>query len=198
VENRFEERYKTGDTPWNHDAPDVNLVDMVAQWPIPTCNALDIGCGTGDNAIWLAQQQFVVTGCDFSQTAVETAIQKASRAGVDCTFLAADFLENGISDSPFGFVFDRGCFHSVDADTERMQFVENVSTHLEAGGLWLTLVGNADEPEREVGPPQLTAKELVAAVEPYFEIVSLVASHFGSDQPDPPKAWVGLLRKREQ
>ena len=68
---------------------------------------------------------------------------------------------------------------------------------MEEGGLWLTLVGNADGQFREIGPPQLTARELVAAVGPYCEIISLVASHFGSNQADPPKAWVCLMRKRE-
>ena len=196
MENRFEERYKTGDTPWDHDSPDKNLVDMVAHGLIPECKALDIGCGTGSNAIWLARQHFTVTGCDLSQTAIEIAREKASGSNVDCTFLVADFLEDPIPGASFGFVFDRGCFHSVGADKERRQFAENVSACLEAGGLWLTMAGNADEPEREVGPPQLTAIELISAVEPCFEILSLSAGRFGSDQPDPPKAWICLMRKR--
>ncbi len=196
MENRFEKRYKTGDTPWDHDAPDANLIDMVTHGPIPECKALDIGCGTGENAIWLARQHFVVTGCDIAQTAIELAREKAFEAHVDCTFLMADILESRIPGAPFGFVFDRGCFHSVGAGPERIQFAENVSSCLETGGLWLTLAGNADEPEREVGPPQLTACELVSAVESCFEIISLAAGHFGSDQSDPPKAWVCLMRKR--
>lgn len=198
MENRFEERYKNGDTPWDHGTPDANLIDMVTHWPISGCKALDIGCGTGDNAIWLAQQHFVVTGCDISQTAIEIARQKASGANVDCAFIMADFMESSIPGSPFGFVFDRGCLHSFDTGKERMQFAENVYSCLEASGLWLTLAGNADEPPREIGPPRLTARELVAAVEPCFEIVSLAAGHFSSDQPDPPQAWICLMRKREQ
>lgn len=198
MENRFEERYKSGDTPWDHDMPDANLVDMVDHRPIPKCRALDIGCGTGSDAIWLALQHFAVTGCDISQTAVEISREKALGAKVDCTFLVADFMESSIPESPFGFVFDRGCFHSVGADEERRLFAENVHSCLEDGGFWLTLAGNADEPERETGPPQLTANELIAAVEPCFEIVSLAAGHFGSDQQDPPRAWICLLRKREQ
>lgn len=198
MENRFEERYKTGDTPWDHDSPDANLIDMVTQWPIPECTALDIGCGTGNNAIWLTRQHFVVTGCDISQTAIEIAREKASGSNVDCTFLVADFMGSRIPGSPFGFVFDRGCLHSVGAGDERKQFAENVYSCLEAGGLWLTLAGNADEPSREIGPPRLSASDLVAAVEPCFEIVSLTAGHFGSNQLDPPQAWICLMRKREK
>lgn len=197
MENRFEERYRTGDTPWDHGTPDVNLIDLVEQRPISKCKALDVGCGTGNNAIWLAQQQFEVTGCDISQTAIEEAKEKASTSNINCSFIVADFLNDRIPGSPFGFVFDRGCLHSFDTVDERRRFAENVAWHLEEGGLWLTLAGNADEQDRESGPPQLTAAALVAVVEPYFEIISLTAGHFGSNQSDPAKAWICLMRKRE-
>ena len=195
-ESRFEERYKTGDTPWDHGTPDDNLINLVIKMPISKCKALEVGCGTGDNTIWLAQQHFVATGCDISRTAIEKAKEKASMSNVNCSFIVADFLNNRIPGSPFGFVFDRGCLHSVDTDKKRRRFAESVASHLEGGGLWLTLTGNADEQVRETGPPQLTARELVTAVEPYCEIISLTASHFGSTQSDPPKAWVCLMRKR--
>jgi len=194
---RFEDRYRAGDTPWDHDAPDRNLVDIVTGRPVHHCRALDIGCGTGVNAIWLARQQFTVTACDISPTAIDMARTKAAGLEGNCTFLVADILKGKISGSPFGLVFDRGCLHTVEAGDERRQFAANVASCLEAGGLWLTLTGNADEPEREVGPPRLTARELVDAVEPLFELLSLSAGHFGSDQPDPPKAWICLMRKRD-
>lgn len=197
MEERFDERYKAGDAPWDHGTPDFNLIDMVIQRPIFKCKTLDVGCGTGDNAIWLAQQKFVVTGCDISQTAIEKAREKASLSKIDCSFIVADFLNHEIPGSPFGFVFDRGCLHSVDTDEQRRRFAENVASHLEEGGLWLTLAGNADERDREIGPPQLTAGELVMAVEPYCEIISLAAGHFGSSQSNPPRAWICLMRKRQ-
>jgi len=196
MENRFEERYRTGDTPWDHSTPDSNLLDMVMQRPIPKCKALDVGCGTGGNAIWLAQQSFLVTGCDFSPTAVEKAAGKAALSNVACSFIVADFLKDKISGSPFSFVFDRGCLHSFGSAEERRQFAETVASHLEEDGLWLSLVGNADDRAREIGPPTLTARELVDAVEPYCEIISIEAGYFGSDEADPPKAWICLMRKR--
>ncbi len=195
--NRFEEMYKTNNTPWDHGMPDSNLIDMVVQRPIPSCKVLDVGCGTGDNAIWLARQRFVATGCDLSRTAIEKAKGNAALSNSTCSFIVADFLKDGIPGSPFDLVFDRGCLHCADTAEERRRFAENVVAHLEEDGLWLTLAGNADGQVREVGPPTLSAKELVAAVEPYFEIVSLAAGHFGSDQADPPKAWICLMKKRK-
>jgi SAM-dependent methyltransferase len=195
-QERWEERYRTGDTPWDIGRPDFNLIDMVTKRPIPACKALEIGCGAGSNAVWLAQQNFQVTATDVSELAIQKAGERASDAGVDCTFLVADFLNDKVSGAPFGFMFDRGCFHSFDSDEERKQLAENVDWHLEKDGLWLSLIGSTDGPPREVGPPQRSARDIVIAVEPYFEILSLDSSHFDADSSEPPRNWVCLMRKR--
>jgi SAM-dependent methyltransferase len=197
VEDRYKKRCEARDTPWDIGKPDFNLVETVTTSAIPPCKALDIGCGTGDNSIWLAQKNFIVTGIDTSKIAIEKAIEKASKANVKCTFTVIDFVKNKIEGAPFGFAFDRGCFHSFDSDEERKSFAENVAAHLEKDGLWLSLLGNADEQRDGPGPPQRTAREIVNSVEPYFEILSLVSSYFGSNRPNPPKAWVCLMRKRQ-
>jgi SAM-dependent methyltransferase len=192
----FEERYRTGNTPWDHGMPDFNLTEWVKRKPIKACPVLDIGCGTGDNSIWLAQQGFDVTGCDLSETAINRANEKTNRAAVNCKFRVADFLVDSFGEARFDFVFDRGCLHSFEDAAARAQFVKNVAVHLSTDGLWLSLVGNADEPEREVGPPQLSATALVSVVEPCFEILSLQAGYFSSEQEDPPQAWICLMHKR--
>ena len=176
AENRFEERYRSGDTPWDHGMVDNNLIEVVSGNPIGRCRVLEIGCGSGENALWLAQQGFEVVACDISPTAIGRAKGKLPAAGPDVNFLVADFLADPIPDAPFGFVFDRGCLHSIDGEAGRKRYAEKVSALLEERGYWLSLVGNADEGEREVGPPQLTAGELVAVVEPHFEILSLHAT----------------------
>ncbi len=192
----FKKRYETGDTPWDIGKPDFNLIQIVTTMPIVPCKALDIGCGTGDNAIWLAQQNFHVSGIDTSEIAIERAREKALRANVKCTFRVVDILTGTVEGAPFGFAFDRGCFHSLDSDKERKSFAEHINGHLEKDGLWLSLIGNADEQRRAPGPPQRSARDIVNSVEPYFEILSLVSGYFGSNRPDPPRAWVCLMRKR--
>ncbi len=196
IEERYRERYKSGDTPWDIGQPDFNLIEVVTQKPIPVCKALDIGCGTGDNSIWLARNRFRVTGTDTSDIALEKAKEKASKAGVECHFMLVDFLKNKIEGAPFGFVFDRGCFHSFASENDRRRFAQNVAVHLEEAGLWLTIVGNADEKRQGPVPPQRTAGDIILAVEPYFEILSLTSSHFGSNRPNPPRAWRCLAQKR--
>ncbi|MCL6639086.1 MAG: class I SAM-dependent methyltransferase [Firmicutes bacterium] len=196
VEEHYKERYKTGDTPWDIGKPDFNLVQTVTSMSIKPCKALDIGCGTGDNSIWLAQKNFAVTGVDASEIAILKATEKALKDGVKCAFLVLDFFMNEVEGAPFGFAFDRGCFHSLDSDMERKSFAEKVAAHLEKDGLWLSISGNADEQRDCPGPPRRTAGDIVNAVEPCFEILSLVSSHFGSNRPNPPRAWVCLMRKR--
>ncbi len=196
VEKEYRERYKTGDTPWDVGEPDFNLIEVVTKKAVPRCKVLDIGCGTGDNSIWLVQNGFQVTGTDTSEIAIKKAKEKASQAGVECDFRPVDFLKNKIDGAPFGFVFDRGCFHSFGAENDRRRFARNVAAHLEEGGLWLTLAGNADEHRQGPGPPQRTAADIVLAVEPYFEIISLISTHFKSNRPNPPRAWRCLMQKR--
>jgi len=195
-ENRFKERYQAGDTPWDIGKPDSNLIQNVTTMPIRPCKALEIGCGTGNNAIWLSQQNFHVLGIDTSEIAIEKAKEKASKANTKCAFMVSDILTRHVEGAPFGFAFDRGCFHTLSSDKERKKFAENVNGHLEKDGLWLSLLGNADEQRVGPGPPQRSARDIVNAVEPYFEILSLVSGSLGSNRPNPPKAWVCLMRKR--
>jgi methyl halide transferase len=195
-QDHFKKSYQTGDTPWDIGKPDSNLIHTVTTTPIKPCKALEIGCGTGDNAIWLSQQNFHVLAIDISEIAIEKAKEKASKANTQCAFLVGDILTSRIEGAPVGFVFDRGCFHTMGLDKERKSFAENVNRRLEGNGLWLSLLGNADEQRDGPGPPQRSARDIVNAVEPYFEVLSLVSGSFGSNRPDPPRAWVCLMRKR--
>ena len=197
----FESHYRAETTPWDLGRPDSNLINTVTERPIESGKALDIGCGSGHNSIWLAQHGFQVTGVDMSETALQNARQNASEAGVEINFVLLVFLEDDVPGAPFDFVFDRGVWHLLDSD-ERKQFAERVANHLHDDGLWLSIIGSADEPPRGpgplAGPPRHSALDIAVAVEPCFEILSLTASHFESNRSKPPRAWSCLMRKRDQ
>jgi SAM-dependent methyltransferase len=195
-EDRFNEHYKEGSAPWDIGKPDFSLIQTVTTTPIVPCKALEIGCGTGDNAIWLSQQHFTVVGVDASEIAIEKARDKAAKANASCTFAVLNILKSHADGAPFGFAFDRGCFHTVDSPQDRQSFVEQTNRHLGDNGLWLSIIGNADDERLNEGPPKRTARDIVGAVEPYFEILSLVSSQFETHLPAPPRAWVCLMRKR--
>ncbi len=193
---RFSQRYKEGDIPWDLGHADYNLSEMVVNWPIMPCKALELGCGTGDNAIWMAEHKFTVTAFDLIKVAVDMAKTKAIEANVNIDFYVADIIKDKIPNAPFEFVFDRGVFHTVDNETERHLFARNVAKHLSENGLWLSLVGSADQFRPGSGPPQRSASEIIKATEPFFEILLLKVSHFDSKDELPAKIWVCLLKKR--
>jgi SAM-dependent methyltransferase len=195
-QKQYEERYKAKKTPWDIGRADFNLMDIVREQPIEKCKALDLGCGTGHNSIWLAQHGFLVTGVDVSEVALQQANENALQNNVNCTFLPIDFFEEDVPGLPFNFIFDRGCFHSYDSDDERKRFAERVAYHLDQAGLWFALIGSTDEPSQGPGPPRRSARDIVVAVEPFFEIFSLTASHFDSNSQNPPRAWACLVTKR--
>ena len=63
---QFRERYRSGDTPRDAGQPDFNLIEVVTGNPIRSCKVLEVGCGTGDNSVWLAQNHFQVVGVGIS------------------------------------------------------------------------------------------------------------------------------------
>lgn len=195
---RFNERYKSGDTPWDVGRPDNNLIRMITDHPINPCKALEIGSGTGANAVWLAQQGFDVTGTEVSDVAVQKARTHAAETGNTCSFLEIDFLEQDVPGKPFGFIFDRGCFHAYNTHELRSLFARRAALHLEKGGLWMSIVGSTDDLPRDHGPPQYSLKDVVTAIEPYFEILSINAGYFESNRSKKPKAWICLYKKRDR
>ena len=195
-ENRFIRRYREGDIPWYTGRADYNLINCIDEHPISKRKTLELGCGTGDNAIWLSQKGFEVSAFDLSEIAIDKAKLKAGEIGVNVNFFVADFLKDNIKGAPFEFVFDRGVFHSFDEENEQDQFARNVAGNLKDDGLWLSLIGSADETREGQGPPRRSAYKVVKAVESYFKIISLKAGKFDSLDEIPPKIWICLLQKR--
>ena len=196
TQNKFIQHYKNDFMPWAHEEPDFNLIEIVDNWPIKPCSTLEPGCGTGTDSIWLSKQGFNTTATDVSPIAIEKARENALKQKADVNFYVDDFLGNSLDANKYGFVFDRGFFHSFDTHDKRLEIAKRVSTVLEKDGLWLSLIGNADGIKTEPGPPLWSAAQIVSAIEPYFKILSIRASYFGNDQAEPARIWVCLMRKR--
>ncbi len=205
AENKWDQLYQGGFKPWDTGQPDSHLISVVREKRIHRGRALEVGCGTGTNAIWLAQQGLDVTAIDVSPTALA---QARAKAGAEtCNFVLGDFMELPAPAAPFDFAFDLGCFHVFFAEPkERSTFAKQMSKFLASDGLWLCVAGNADG--GQLGPPAISALDIVVAVEPCFEILSLTATQLnlaGAAQLEAMgfatrfeyRGWSCLMRKRQ-
>src|SRR5438128_12274807 len=89
---RWEERYRSGDTPWDTGRPSSELQRVITEERIGPGRAIELGCGSGTNAVWLAQQGFEVTAVDLSPLAISRGRERAASEGAKVRFLCADAL----------------------------------------------------------------------------------------------------------
>ena len=189
----WNESYASGQLPWDTGQPEPLLVEFVTSGGAMPGPTLEIGAGTGTNAIWMAERGFDVLGVDVSPLATERAQAKMEGRTVGCRFAVWDILAVPPLDGSFQFVFDRGCFHVFDEPGDRQRFATQVAAALAPGGIWLSLIGSTEGLPREVGPPRRSACEVTLAIEPALEIIELRSAEFrGSDA----KAWFCLSRQR--
>jgi SAM-dependent methyltransferase len=196
-ENRFIDRYRTGNTPWAHQHPDFNLIETVKQRQIAPCKVFEPGCGLGMESIWLAQQGFEVTASDISLLAMEKAREIAGPLAKKINWVALDLMTDDLPEAAYDFVFDRGVFHTFDTHEERSILARKLAFTLQENGLWLSLLGNKDGVALRTGPPLRTATDIVLAVDTFFEIISLEVSVFGNEEVNPHKIWRCLMKKRK-
>lgn len=131
----FDFTYRFSTPPWDSNVTPPEVVALVTSGGIAG-RALDLGCGTGTNSIYLAQHGFAVVGVDFSPKAIATARAKARRAGVAVEFHVSDVTRLDFLREPFDLVLAIGCFHSLGA-AQRAQYAEMAARLTRAGGVFL-------------------------------------------------------------
>jgi ubiquinone/menaquinone biosynthesis C-methylase UbiE len=120
--------------PWDTGISPPELLEFMAEHK--PARAIDIGCGTGTNAITLARAGWQVTGVDFAPRAIQIARRKMGAAGVQARLLVRDATRlHGIS-GPFELALDLGCFHGIPQDRQR-QYLDQLERVLASGGFWL-------------------------------------------------------------
>ncbi|MBI4670381.1 MAG: methyltransferase domain-containing protein [Chloroflexi bacterium] len=132
----FQWQYLTGKTPWDTNITPPELVQLIEHEHFPRGRVLELGCGTGTNALYLAQRGFQVVGIDFASRAIDAARRKAKAAHAQIEFRRADVLAPGPFEHPFDLILDIGCFHGLDA-AARARYAHNARQWTHPGSVLL-------------------------------------------------------------
>jgi SAM-dependent methyltransferase len=148
----------------------------------PSGRALDLGCGTGTNVVYLARRGWEAVGVDFASRAIAKARRRARDAGVSSTFIVGDVTRLDVT-GPFDLALDIGCLHSI-AVTGRAGYATGLARLVRPGGTFLLYAfapGGA-----AVG---LSAEDVRATFAGGFDIVGI------EEGKGRPSAWYTLVRR---
>jgi len=198
---RFESMY-LGQAPWDIPGPQPAFVALEEAGAIQG-SVLDAGCGTGENALYLASRGHEVWGIDYLPIAIERAMKKAERRGLGVRLQVANALELDKLARQFDAVIDCGLFHTF-SDEERPAYVAGLARVLRPDGQFHLLCFSDREPPGE-GPRRVTQQEIHDSfrdgwrVEEIREAAFETAIYPGAPQfsPGGPKAWLATIVRKD-
>ena len=189
----FETAYD-GRPPWEIGRAQRAFVELADAGAIEG-SILDVGCGTGENALMLAEHGHDVLGVDMNQTAIERARGKADDRGLNAEFRLHDAYNLSSLNRQFDTIIDSGLFHVlVRDDPER--YAASLRIALQPGGR-LFVLGFDD---RDVGQgPGISQADLREVFTDGWRIESIDESVFETVGVDDHKrrAWLATIRATE-
>ncbi len=184
--------YLLGRTPWDTRITPPELIDAIGKKQITFGKAVDLGCGTGTNAIYLAQHGFETFGVDVSLLAILIARFRVRNLRIPAKFTVGDILKLGNDKqsrfmSPVDFVLDIGCLNSLATDHLK-DYLDMLGRILHVGGYYMLYAwGQREWRGRSVG---LKPEELIAALESTFHKIWIKEGEEGGA----PSYWYLLKR----
>jgi SAM-dependent methyltransferase len=184
--------------PWDIGRASADLKQVVENGTLRPCRVVELGCGSGNDAIYLAVRGFDVTAIDIAPRALSQAEKKARDAGVKVRWLHADVLDPPELE-PFDLIYDRGCYHAVRRQNAA-GYVTTLRRLSRPGTQVLILAGNANEPHPHYGPPRVREADIRADFGPWFQFQWLRETRFDTTEPNGKGAlaWSILLRRKAQ
>jgi cyclopropane fatty-acyl-phospholipid synthase-like methyltransferase len=164
----FELRYIVGNTPWDTGVSPPELINFLEE--NPPGRALDLGCGTGTNAITMHNFGWDVIGVDSSYFAIKRAIEKTMCQAREIDFRRLDVSHlKGIT-GPFDLILDIGCFHAL-SQKARTRYIQLLKELIHPSGTYLLYTWLKDvESNSEPAPTQ---DEITEAFSPIFQTISV-------------------------
>ena len=190
--NFFDSAYK-GIPPWDIGRPQKEIIRLAEDGEI-NGTVLDAGCGTGENALYLAHLGFEVWGVDAAEFAIKKAKEKAKEREISVNLLVCDALRLQSLQNKFNTVIDCGLFH-VFSDEERPIFAASLSSVLYPGGKYFMLCFSEHEPG-SYGPRRVTQAEIRATFGKGWKINYIKEAEFETafDSHDV-KAWLSSITR---
>ena len=183
---RFQCSYWRGQTPWDTQMTPPEVMEFIAQ--APPGKALDLGCGTGTNAITLARHGWQVTGVDFVPRAIRTARRKAAEAGLKIEFHTADVTDLSMLTGGYDYVLDIGCLFTL-GEKERVRYAEALARLLRPQG-WYMLYAWLPRPWKG-GGWGISAEEVESLLQADFTKMRMVMG----EEKGHPSAWYWFQRR---
>ncbi|OGS50205.1 MAG: SAM-dependent methyltransferase [Euryarchaeota archaeon RBG_16_68_12] len=182
-----------GTPPWEIGRPQGEFVRLAKAGEIKG-SVLDVGCGTGENALFLADLGHEVLGIDGAPLAIEKAEAKAEARGVEASFLVEDALDLRRLQRRFDTVIDCGLFHTLD-DGERPVYSRSLASVLGPGGRYFMLCFNEKEPGRE-GPRRVTQTEIRASFRKGWRVEWIREAFFETSAGTPgARGWLSRIAR---
>ncbi len=173
--DRFDNAYVTGPAAWDIGRAQPEFVRLAGAGRIKG-RVIELGCGTGENALLFARSGLDVVGVDGSPEAIRLARAKAADASTRATFAIDDVLDLGGDPERFDTATDSGVFH-VFEDEDRPRYTASVHRVLRPGGHLFILCFSEREPG-DRGPRQVTQRELRESFSDGWTVDSIDAAHF--------------------
>ena len=189
----FRAAYLLGFKPWDSGVTPPELIAFVEGERRSTGKALDLGCGTGTNSIYLSRHGWDTTGIDFVPRAVNVAKRKAREANAPVRLLVGDvtrLTELGIG-AGYELLFDLGCFHSIP-DAGRDAYVSGATAVAAPGATMLLFGFTRGERSGRLGPRGLERGEIARRFQAGWEVV---AEQAGAPMLGNQAAWYRLRRR---
>ncbi len=166
--------------PWDTGITPPELMDFIRKHPAG--RALDIGCGTGTNAITLAEHGWEVTGIDFVRRAILSANAKAQQAGVKPDFRVGDVTRLDDLPGRFDLILDIGCFHSLTKSGKKV-YVSNLVNLLAREGSFLIygFLQQVDQDSTGINKEDMTTFE---------QHLELISRQEGTDRGQHSSVWM--------
>ena len=192
--DRFDAAYLEGSQPWDIGRAQPELMSLLEASRI-TGRVIDLGCGTGENAVSYAMAGLDVVGVDGSQEAIRQARDKARTRGVSIRFDVADVLDLGEHLESFDTATDSGVFHVFD-DEDRPRYERSVRGVLRPGGLLFVLCFSELQPG-DWGPRRVTQRELRETFTEGWRVESIDAAHMDTKIEDAQdvSAWLAAMTR---